>query len=82
MCLQYISNKRSINFSDVSMLDKRKLDHRLKDIAEETEAHGMPLTSYTLIHTHAKLTGGQIKLIKDWTDAARREVGYQKYSNE
>jgi hypothetical protein len=70
--------KRSINFSDLSMFDKRKLDHRLKDISEQVENKEMPLWSYTLIHTYAKLDSGQVQLIKAWTETARKEVGYQK----
>jgi hypothetical protein len=70
--------KRAINFSDLSMFDKRKLDHRLKDIAEQADNGGMPLFSYTIIHTYAKLSSGQVQLIKAWTDAARKEVGYQE----
>jgi len=70
--------KRAINFSDLSKFDKRKLDHRLKDIAEQVENKGMPLWSYTLIHTYAKLDSGQVQLIKNWTETARKEVGYQQ----
>ena len=68
--------KRAINFSDLSTFSDKKFDHRLKDIAEECENHDMPLSSYTLIHGYAKLNDGQIKLIKDWTEAARKEVNY------
>ena len=58
--------KRAINFSDLSSLDKRKLDHRLGDIAKATKEHEMPLSSYTIIHTYAKLGDGQIALLKQW----------------
>jgi hypothetical protein len=68
--------KWSINFSDLSKFDKRKLDHRLKDIAEQVENREMPLWSYTLIHTYAKLDSGQVQLIKNWSAAARQEVDY------
>ena len=70
--------KRAINFSDLSMFDKRKLDHRLDDIAKQVDNREMPLTSYTLIHGYAKLDSGQVQLIKTWTAAARKEVGYQQ----
>ena len=70
--------KWAINFSDLSAFDKKKLDNRLGDIAEETEHHDMPVWSYTLIYTYAKLNDTQINMIKDWTVAARKEVGYQK----
>ena len=69
--------KRAINFSDLSTFDKRKLDHRLKDISEQVDSKEMPLSSYTLIHTYAKLDSGQITLIKNWTADARKEVDYK-----
>lgn len=70
--------KRAINFSDLSRFDKKKLDHRLGDIAEQVEGGDMPLPSYTIIHGYAKLDSGQVAILKSWTDAARKEVGYQK----
>jgi hypothetical protein len=48
------------------------------DIAEEVEKGDMPLSSYTFIHGYAKLDSGQIKMIKDWTEAARAEIGYKE----
>jgi|SRR5450432_266089 hypothetical protein len=68
--------KRAINFSDLSGFNRKKLDHRFGDIAEEVEKGDMPLSSYTFIHGYAKLDSGQIKLIKGWTVSARKEIGY------
>ena len=70
--------KKAINFSDLSSFNKKKLDHRLGDIAQQVEKHDMPLSSYTLIHTYAKLNDAEIKLLKDWTDSARKEVNYKE----
>ncbi len=70
--------KESINFSDLTRLDKRRLAHRLGDIAEEVEKKDMPLPSYTLIHGYATLSDGQIQLVKDWVAAAQQEVTLQK----
>jgi hypothetical protein len=70
--------KRAINFSDLSVFTKKKLDHRIGDIAETVEKKEMPLSTYTFIHRYAILDSGQIKLIKDWTEAARKEIGYQQ----
>jgi Haem-binding domain len=70
--------KRAINFSDLSGFSKKKLDHRIGDIAETVEKEEMPLSSYTFIHRYAKLDSGQITMIKSWVDAARKEIGYQK----
>jgi len=72
------NGKESINFSDLSGFSKKKLDHRMGDIAEQVEKSEMPLNTYTFIHRYAILDSGQIKMIKDWTIAARKEIGYQK----
>ena len=69
--------KRALNFSDLSGFSKKKLDHRMGDIAETVEKGEMPLETYTFIHRYAVLDSGQIKIIKDWTQAARKEIGYQ-----
>lgn len=70
--------KRAINFSDLSGFTKKKLDHRMGDIAETVEKAEMPLNTYTFIHRYAILDSGQIKMIKDWTVTARKEIGYQQ----
>ncbi|MDP4130966.1 MAG: heme-binding domain-containing protein [Bacteroidota bacterium] len=76
---QHINHgKKAINFSDLSSFTKKKLDHRFGDIAEQVEKDEMPLPSYTFIHTYAKLDSGQVKLIKSWTDSARRELAFPK----
>jgi hypothetical protein len=69
--------KRAINFSDLSSFSKKKLDHRMKDIAETVDKKEMPLSTYTFIHRYAILNSGQIQMIKDWTVSARKEIGYQ-----
>ncbi|MEO8583229.1 MAG: heme-binding domain-containing protein [Flavitalea sp.] len=68
--------KEGLNFSDLSSFTKKKLDHRLKDIGEMVENGDMPLPSYTWIHTYSILSTAQRKLIKEWTESARKEVGY------
>src|ERR1700682_760208 len=70
--------KVAINFSDLSGFNKKKLDHRFGDIADEVEKGDMPLRTYTFIHRYAKLDSGQIKMINSWTIAARKEIGYQE----
>ena len=70
--------KRGINFSDLSGFSKKKLDHRLDDISEMVEKREMPLSTYTFIHRYAILDSGQINIIKEWTEEARKEIGYQQ----
>jgi Haem-binding domain len=70
--------KRAVNFSDLSGFTKKKLDHRMGDIAETVEKEEMPLGTYTFIHRYAILDSGQIKLMKAWVASARMEIGYKK----
>lgn len=69
--------KRAINFSDLSGFTKKKIDHRLGDIRETTEAHDMPLSSYTLIHRDAKLSDEEIRIIKNWTESAKKQINFK-----
>ena len=69
--------KKEINFSDMSGMNKKKMYHKLKEIADQVLSGDMPLESYTIIHRYAKLDSAQIKLIKNWTDSARKELAYQ-----
>lgn len=49
-------------------------DHQLDEIKQTINKGEMPLTSYLWIHSEAKLTQQQKKLITDWTDSARKEL--------
>jgi Haem-binding domain len=66
--------KSAINFSDLSGFSKKKLDHRMKDIAETVDNREMPLSSYTFIHRYAILDSTEIQVIKNWTVSARRKL--------
>ena len=50
----------------------RRMKNKLNAIGDQVEKREMPLKSYLLIHSNAKLNQGQIKLIKDWTDSAKK----------
>lgn len=66
--------KRAINFSDLSQMTQKKLVHRMGDIGEQVEEHEMPLKSYLLIHTDAKLSDAQIQIFKEWSEQAKAEM--------
>jgi hypothetical protein len=69
--------KKEINFSDLSGMNNKKMDRKLKDIADQVLSGDMPMESYTIIHRYAKLDSAQIYMIKNWTDSARKELGYR-----
>jgi len=66
--------KRHINYSHyVEGSYKRKIKH-LDETAEQVEKHEMPIGSYLWIHTDARLTDAQRKLIIDWANNAKELV--------
>ena len=70
--------KRDLNFSDLSVMGERRLTHKLSSIADQVGNHDMPIGSYTLIHTNAKLNDTEIKIIKDWTVMASQHITIRK----
>ena len=60
--------RKHLNFSDWGSLDSAKQKKKLHEIVEEIEDGEMPLSSYLLLHSNAKLTEEEIKLIKDWAE--------------
>lgn len=47
--------REELNFSKWSQYEIKKADHKLEEIVEEVEAHAMPISSYLIIHTEARL---------------------------
>lgn len=68
------NGKKELNFTEFANLTPRRMRSKLSSIAEQVEKREMPLNSYLLLHTNARLNDGQIKLIKDWTDSAKQEL--------
>ena len=70
--------KADLNFSDFAQYSPRRMKNKLKAIADQVENREMPLKSYLLLHSDARLNEGQIQLIKLWIDSARAEVDRRK----
>ena len=68
------NGKAELNFSDFSQYTTRRQKNKFTSIAEQVEEKEMPLKSYLLLHGNAKLSSGQIQLIRDWTDSAKAEI--------
>jgi uncharacterized membrane protein len=66
--------KRELNFSAFGEYTAKRQAKKLDEIAEQVEKHEMPLGSYTLMHTDAKLTDSQRKLLISWAEAAMNQV--------
>lgn len=69
-----VDGKRGLNFSEFTSYRIRKQFRRLDDIDELVKKNAMPLSSYNLIHTDAKLTERQKLTIYNWTATLRDTI--------
>lgn len=51
--------RQHLNFSEFNTYDTKTQARKLEECADELEKGGMPLSSYTLVHTDAKLSAEQ-----------------------
>lgn len=63
--------KEELNFSNWAEFSTKKKDHKLEEIEELVVAKEMPLESYAITHSEAKLTDAQIQSVVDWVKSAR-----------
>ena len=61
--------KRELNFSEFATYRIFKQYHKLEETIEMVQEDEMPLSSYTLIHTNAKLSTEQKAILKNWASA-------------
>lgn len=61
--------KRGLNFSEFGTYRIFKQYHKLEETIEMIDEGEMPLSSYTLIHSNAKLSAEQKALLKSWASA-------------
>ncbi len=63
--------KQHLNFSEFGSYTIARQDHKLEECADEVAEGGMPLSSYTLIHTNAKLTAAEKQQLLSWWGSIR-----------
>ena len=67
MMARHIKNgKENLNFSEFGTYSKRKQANKLRAIETSIKDSSMPLSSYTIMHTDAKLTSNDIAIINNW----------------
>lgn len=70
MLRRHINNgKAELNFSSFGNLSQRKQISKLKGIVNQVKDNEMPLSSYKLIHSKARLTPQDKKLLTEWFTA-------------
>ncbi|MGA0558922.1 heme-binding domain-containing protein [Larkinella sp. VNQ87] len=67
--------KEELNFSTFAQYDKKRMDHKLEEVAEEVEEGHMPLPAYTLVHQDAKLHENQKTELIEWVKTERARLG-------
>ncbi|MDQ6763113.1 MAG: heme-binding domain-containing protein, partial [Bacteroidota bacterium] len=76
---RHISNgKKDLNFSEFGSYSLRKQQSKLKAIASQVKDGDMPISSYTIMHTDAKLSGEQKELIIDWATSTKDSLATKK----
>jgi hypothetical protein len=68
------NGKRHLNFDEFMTYSKEKQDDKLKDLIDMVNEDDMPLSSYTWIHTDAKLDQEQKKAITTWAKQLREQI--------
>ena len=63
--------KNALNFSEFATYSLRKQYGKIQQVNNEVKNGGMPLSSYTIIHTSAKLSDAEKLSIANWTNAIR-----------
>lgn len=66
--------KGELNFNEFATYPLRKQYHKLEEMEEMVKEGEMPLRSYTLIHTEAKLTDQEKETLINWANSIRSEM--------
>lgn len=65
--------KSHLNFSQFKTYKDKRKAHKLEELGEMVSEGEMPMASYTLIHSEAKLTEAEKKLLIDWANTSRAQ---------
>ena len=66
--------KEELNFSEFTTYRPARQYRKLEEIKKQIDEGEMPLSSYTLIHTDAKLTDAEKQTLINWSEGIRNEM--------
>jgi hypothetical protein len=69
-----VDGKKEINFSEFGNYNLARQFHKLEEVTEVIEENEMPLQSYSLIHTNAKLTEAEKEILLSWAANLRQTM--------
>lgn len=61
--------KEHLNFSEFGAYNPKRQSKKLDEVIDEVKEGGMPLSSYTLIHTNAKLSQEEKTTLTQWAQS-------------
>lgn len=70
--------KRELNFDEFKTYRPARQYNKLKEVVEQVKEGEMPLGSYTIIHTDAKLTDQEKSTLVNWAESIRN-IMKEKY---
>lgn len=63
-----VEGKRELNFSEFTRYDTKRAVRKLQSVADEVRERHMPLKSYLLVHSEAKLTDAEVATLAGWAE--------------
>lgn len=72
------NGKEELNFNEFGNYSLRRQQSKLKAIASSIKDGTMPISSYTLIHRNAKLSGAEQELILNWIEKTKDSLSQNK----
>ena len=63
--------KSELNFSEFGDYSQKRKDHKMEEIVKEVKNDEMPLESYRLLHSEAKLNAKQHEALITWVNSIR-----------
>jgi len=78
MAKHILNGKENLNFSEFGSYSKRKQANKLRAIETSIKDGSMPLSSYTIMHTDAKLSKEDKNLIIDWASNTKDSIEVKK----
>ena len=73
--------KEELNFSEFAGYSPRRRFHKLEEIKEQIVENEMPLYSYTIVHTQAKLSEQQKSILINWVNSTMAKMKADYHSD-
>lgn len=66
--------KKHLNFDEFTTYKLRKQYHKMEEVVEQMQEKEMPLKSYSLIHSNARLKDEERTALVNWAEAVMNEM--------